>query len=262
MKKPIWWAVLIVAALAAIALFYYALQKMRPVPQRPVPPPAAAVPAPNAEVEPQARYPIQPEEKPLPPLSESDAAMREAVAGLLGDRALEDLLVPKEIVRRVVATVDNLPRRKLAPRLMPVKPAAGQFVTTGKDDDSAIGPANEARYAPYVRMIEAIDAKKLLAVYARFYPLFQQAYRELGYPKGHFNDRLVEVIDNLLAAPEIQAPVKLIRPRVFYEFADPELEALPAGQKILIRMGAASAAKVKAKLREIRGELTRQAPKQ
>ena len=60
----------------------------------------------------------------------------------------------------------------------------------------------------------------------------------------------------MLAAPEVQGPVKLTRPKVFYQFADPELEALPAGQKILIRIGAGNATKVKAKLREIRSELT------
>lgn len=262
MKKPVWWTVLVAATLGASALFYLAFQRMRPEPQRQAPPPAAAVPAPEVRVEPQIRYPINAEEKPLPPLNESDAAMREAVAGLLGDGSLEELLIPQEFVRRVVATIDNLPRKKLAPRLMPVKPAGGQFASTGKEGDAAISPANEARYSRYVRIVEAIDAKKLAAVYGHFYPLFQQAYRDLGYPTGYFNDRLIEVIDDLIAAPEVPGPVRLTRPKVFYEFADPELEGLPAGQKILIRIGAGNAAKVKAKLQEIRGELTAQGPKQ
>jgi Protein of unknown function (DUF3014) len=46
-----------------------------------------------------------------------------------------------------------------------------------------------------------------------------------------------------------------------YEFADPALEARSAGQKIMIRMGSENAAKVKAKLREIRREVTRRDPK-
>jgi len=40
-------------------------------------------------------------------------------------------------------------------------------------------------------LAEKVDAKAFMAVYTRFYPLLQQAYRELGYPKGYFNDRLV-----------------------------------------------------------------------
>jgi DUF3014 family protein len=49
--------------------------------------------------------------------------------------------------------------------------------------------------------------------------------------------------------------VKLLRPRVLFEFAEPDLETRSAGQKILLRMGPENAARVKAKLREIRREL-------
>jgi len=260
MNKSILWVVVIIAVVGGAAVLYYGLQKMRPESQRQVPPPAAVPSPPQTDAGPQIRYPIRTEEKPLPPLNESDAAMREAVLGLLGDKSLEALLNPQEFVRRVVATVDNLPRRKLALRLMPVKPVGGTLVATGGDDGAVVNQENPARYSRYVRMVEAIDAKKLVAVYVHFYPLFQQAYRELGYPNGYFNDRLVEVIDNLLAAPDAREPVRVVRPKVFYEFAEPELEALPAGQKILIRIGAANASRIKAKLRDIRGELTRQAP--
>jgi len=162
-------------------------------------------------------------------------------------------------VRRIVATIDNLPRRKVALRLMPVKPVGGTLLATG-GDAGAISPENAARYARYAAVVEMVDAKKLAAVYVQFYPLFQQAYQELGYPSGHFNDRLVDVIDNLLAAPAPGEPAKVVRPKVFYEFADPELEALPAGQKVLVRIGTANASKVKAKLREIRAEVVKQAP--
>ncbi|MGQ0653783.1 MAG: DUF3014 domain-containing protein [Betaproteobacteria bacterium] len=46
-----------------------------------------------------------------------------------------------------------------------------------------------------------------------------------------------------------------MRPKVLYEFVDPDLETRSAGQKIMLRMGAENAAKVKAKLREIRQEI-------
>jgi hypothetical protein len=42
---------------------------------------------------------------------------------------------------------------------------------------------------------------------------------------------------------------------VLYQFADPELERRSAGQKVMMRMGADNARRVKAKLREIRREL-------
>jgi hypothetical protein len=67
--------------------------------------------------------------------------------------------------------------------------------------------------------------------------LFQQAYENLGHPPEYFNDRLIEVIDHLLATPELPDPIPLARPNVQFEFADPNLEARSAGQKVLLRMG-------------------------
>ena len=89
-------------------------------------------------------------------------------------------------------------------------------------------------------------------MYRRYYPLFQQSYQRLGYPDAYFNDRLVEVIDLLLSTPTPEEPVALIRPNVLYEYAEPDLEALSSGQKLLLRIGNQHAAEVKAVLRELR----------
>jgi hypothetical protein len=101
--------------------------------------------------------------------------------------------------------------------------------------------------------MEQVDTQKLVQAYVRYYPLFQKAYQELGYPNGYFNDRLVEVIDHLLAAPDVPAPIALAQPKVLYEFADPALESRSAGQKILMRMGPVNEARVKAKKATING---------
>jgi len=45
---------------------------------------------------------------------------------------------------------------------------------------------------------------------------------------------------------------------VRFEFADPELEAMSAGQKILVRIGIDNELRLKTKLREIRHALTAQ----
>lgn len=227
------------------------------------PPPVAKVespPAPAAApVEPEIGHPIAQAEppEPLPALADSDAAIRKSLAGAAGERVLAEFLIASGIVRKIVATVDNLPRPKLSQKILPVKPASGNFIVAGSGDDAVIAAENAARYAPYVKAAEAIDTKKLVAVYVRFYPLFQQAYRELGYPKAYFNDRLVQVIDHLLLAPEIKGPIRVAQPRVLHEFADPELESRSAGQKLLMRIGVDNAQRIKAKLREIRREVAR-----
>jgi hypothetical protein len=43
-----------------------------------------------------------------------------------------------------------------------------------------------------------------------------------------------------------------VQPKVVWEYADPRLEALPAGQKVLLRMGPENADRVKARLAAIR----------
>jgi hypothetical protein len=181
--------------------------------------------------------------------------VRAAVAGLIGSQAFGDLVHPSGIVRRFVATVDNLPREAAPRRMFPVRSVPDGFRTTGSGEALAIGAANPARYALHLKALESLDSAALVGTYVRLYPLFQRAYEELGYPGRHFNDRLVECIDDLLAAPEVAQPVPLLQSKVLYEFADAQLETRSAGQKILMRMGAENAARVKAKLREIRSAL-------
>ena len=184
-------------------------------------------------------------------LKTSDLAMREALASLFEGK-LPAFVQPINLIRNIVATIDNLPRSKAAPRLWPVQPTSGALATMNAGDNLVIAADNSTRYAPAVALVHAIDSKQLVAIYVRFYPLFQQAYRDLGYLDGYFNDRLVAVIDHLLATPSVRRPIALVQPKVLYQFADPELEALSAGQKAMLRIGPENAAVVKAKLREIR----------
>jgi hypothetical protein len=154
--------------------------------------------------------------------------------------------------------VDNLPRKKLALQLRPVAPISGQLGTATMGDTTVIAPANAGRYTPFVTLIQAADTAAVVGIYQRFYPLFQEAYEGLGYPSQYFNDRVVEVIDHLLETPDLTGPIELARPSVMYTYADPALEALSAGQKTLLRMGAENATAVKAKLREVRAAIAAQ----
>lgn len=223
---------------------------------------APPVPQPGAAAAPGIRFPLPQADgaAPLPALEQSDSALRDVLSTLFGRSVFEALFAQRDIVRRIVATVDNLAREKAAQRLMPVRPAAGPFLVSGEGEARVIAPDNAARYAPFIAAAQAVDTGALVAAYVRHYPLFQQAYRELGYPQDYFNDRLVQVIDHLLAAPQVDGPVKLVQRKVLMEFADPELEARSAGQKILIRMGTANAERLKAKLGDIRRALAAQAP--
>lgn len=233
-------------------------------PPEPADAPADPPAAPAAESAPVILHPMPAPasagEPPLPALDESDQAVGEALTRVMGVPALPGFLYPDRMIRRFVATVDNLPRRKLPLQLIPVRPAVGRFAVSGAEPPVRIAPVNAMRYRLQVEALEAMDPAALVDLYVRFYPLFQQAYVELGYPRGYFNDRLMEVLDGLLAAPENAGHAELVRPSVMYKFADADLEALSAGEKTLLRMGEDNARRVKQVLRAIRAELVRRAP--
>lgn len=278
-----WLIVAILVVLAAGAYFYLSGPRQAeppavvssPVPDRqpPVepatePPPEAPLPE-AAESVMEAPPPPPVDEMPLPMLTDSDPAVLENLGGLLGEPAVEQYVVSDNVISRIVATVDTLGSRQIPGVVQVVNgPATGFEVTPieqperiirNEEGDEipqfVIDPANYDRYTPYVEMFEAVDAADWVEAYRNYQPLFLEAYRQMGYSEGSFDDRLVVIIDELLATPDATGPVELIKPEAFYLFSDEDLEALTAGQKIMLRMGNENARRVKEKLREIRALL-------
>jgi hypothetical protein len=226
----------------------------------PAPEPVGETAQPVADVvtpEPVAVPPLvtPPRTVPLPPLDDSDVDVLGGLTEIFGQQAVMQYLVPERIVRNIVVTIDNVPRQQLALNQRPIRPTPGVLVTAGADDTLVLAPANYARYEPFVTVASSVDAKTLVALYRGLQPLFQQAYEELGHPDASFNDRLVEVVEHLLATPNAPGEIRLVQPSVYYKYADERLEKLSAGQKLLLRMGPANAAAIKAKLRDIQAEL-------
>ena len=267
MKKGIIAVIVVVLAAVIVDRIYFADVEEAPQTRAvSLPPP---VPAPKV---PEIKHPIyeiqvgaKEREMPavtqeaIPKLHESDDPVREALAGFTDPEKLRSSIIFKNVIRRFVVTVDNLTRQKLPQNYRFVAAVPGQFAVEkgATEDHYTLSARNYARYNGLVALAESVDLKQLVILYTRYYPLFQQAYEELGYPDRYFNDRLVEVIGHLLAAPEPGGPVQLVQPKVFYEFADPDLEKLSAGQKIMIRIGPDNEHRVKAMLRKLLGMLVK-----
>jgi hypothetical protein len=136
MRNPFFWILLVIVLAAAVGLYFWRQQAERE--QRLLePPPAhtaeAPQPPPEASAQPQISHPVpavqlppDAEAKPVPPLTASDEAMRESLAGLVGRQPFGALFIPEDIVRRIVTTIDNLPRSKVATRALLVKPPTGR----------------------------------------------------------------------------------------------------------------------------------------
>lgn len=256
--KAVWYVVPVVVIGAGLGGYLYYTKHKAPPP----PPAARTVPlTPAPAAEPSVANPIPGDpnaaQPALPSLDDSDAPLHAALDKLGDAKSIDQVLVPENLVRNIVVTVDNLPRSKTAVERRPVKPTPGNALVLGTGDEITLSDQNYARYAPFISLVQSTDAKQLSTLYFHYYPLFQEAYESLGYPDKYFNDRLVEVIDHLLATPAPKGPLKLTQPRVFYEYADPKLEALSAGQKVLLRMGPENAGHLKKKMREFRALIAR-----
>lgn len=271
-------ALLVLAVAGYFGWQYYQSRQAQPAPEpepvatAPVVPPAPlepATPAIQHPVEPPAAEPAA-EPAPLPALADADPYVGDRLGELLGRPNVLRFLQLEGFVKRTVATVDNLGRSHAPVLVWPVNPTPGRFTSAKGADGAAetIHPDNAARYTPFVQFVESVDTGRAVALYRRLYPLFQQAYEELGFPGRYFNDRLVQVLDQLIATPvpatppavvlvEVKGEVVSTRPWVRYEYVDPKLQAMSAGQKILLRMGADNQRRIQAKLVDIRGRVAR-----
>ncbi len=247
---------ILILAVAVVVVMFVAKDDSdspSPIVQEPSPKPEIGTPTP---IPPRIQR-IEPPAEPvvLPALGESDAEILAAANETVGSPMVEALLVQSGIIRRIVVTIDNAPRDKIAMRVRAVNATPGRFQVAGEEGAYALSEDNFARYDDIVTWVDEVDAATLVDVYQRYYPLLQEAYQELGYPDREFNTRVIQVIDDFLAAPEIEGPIPLVRPHVLYKYAHPDLEGRSAGQRALVRMGNRNAGVVKAKLRQIRKEI-------
>lgn len=262
-------------ALALIGGAFWLGRRQSEPPPAPPPPPIARPaspappPPPPAPEKPAIAHPIETPRAPaLPGLDSSDDFLKKALDDLIGHKSVLSFVITDGLARRFVATVNNLATDNAPSGHWPVNRTAGRFETQAGDGGAVISAGNAERYTPFVRLVDGVDTQRLVALYTRVYPLLQRAYEELGFPGQYFNDRVVEVIDNLLATPAVNGPllVKQVtadgKPRPptaggLYIFDDPSLESRTAGQKILLRVGPDNARRLKAKLADIRRRIAK-----
>ena len=264
MKKAVPFTLLII--LFAGAAWYSFMKTADPIHEVPPPSIAPVLPDTVQQAPPQPQIdndvvypesesePVTPPE-PLPVLIESDSEVTQALAEISGSDPIAEYLVMDQVISRAVASIDSLTSRQVPVLINPIKPAGDKLIVDSEGERLVLSPGNFARYDGYVALLQNMSTGSLMSFYRRYSPLFQQAWEENG-GQGPFRDRLLEVIDDLLEAPDVAGPVYLTKYEAVYLFEVPELEAMTAGQKTLVRMGSANADVVKEKLIEMRAELS------
>lgn len=260
-----WIVGLVVAAvLAAAAWLYY---DTRNLPQPTIEPKGEeAEPAPALDLVPEEPHEeppsaAEPARQPAQ-LDASDQAAHADLLDLSADGALASWLVQDEIIRKWVAAVYAASRGELVGKHRPFKELSGPLKASGNTATGfLLSSDNYQRYDQPVRLLAQVDPGTAATLYRFWYPRLAQAFGELGIPDESFHQVTLKAIDQLLAAPKVEPPIRLVRPAVYYQFADPELEKLPDMHKLMLRMGPDNAARVKNKLVELRDELVEFQPR-
>ena len=239
---------LVIAGLAACSVFIYYQFRGAMAPDKPdlVAPPPSAPEAPPAEPT---------DDFEVPALDASDEVVRSLAETLSDHPRLAAWLAPDDLVRKfVAAVVDVANDESPKPHIGHLEPE-GDFGIREREGALLIDSGSFDRYDTYAAFFDGLEEEKALELHRRLKPLYDEAYRDLGYPGGDFDVALAKAIDRVLATP-IPAGNLVVKRRVStYRFVDPDLEALGPVEKHLIRMGPVNARKVKEKLRVLRAAL-------
>jgi hypothetical protein len=261
-ESPSWlpWALWSLIPLSLLGLYFYI---SRPEPtEAPEAEPALASEAPNRPAPAAEEAPDVEPEVQLPPLAESDPFLRELLSRLSSHPMLAELLVPDDLVRKIVVVTANVAEGASPARhLTYVRPEERMSVIR-TPERIVIDAESYRRYDPFTALVASVDAASAAKLFRVLEPLFDEAHAELGLTeRKNFEATLSVAIDQLLAAPVVDGPILLEAVSVNYALRDPKLQALNPAQKHLVRMGPENTKRIQAKLAELSTAL-KQSPRQ
>lgn len=189
------------------------------------------------------------------PLTDSDDEVTADLHALSESEEWHKWTETEDVIRKFSVVLDNLAAGAVALKPFPIPTPKPSFQVQYRDNRIYLDPKNYARFTPYVDVIRKIDADQLTDLYRKYLPLLEQAYAELDDVEGDVDKRVVASLDILLSTPEVKGDVQLLQKGGNFLFRDPALEALPAVQKQLIRMGPENARVIREKAAQLKQAL-------
>lgn len=193
--------------------------------------------------------------EPLPELDDSDAELLAQLGPLSESEEPSKWAPSDDLARKLTAVAYSLANGEVAYEYMSLPAPEGKFKVTGKGKKTYINSDNHARYDVYVKAVQALDVDHSVAFYLHYWPLLRTAFGELGEADKSLQAEVLAAIDLLLETPDVEGDIELVRPSVYYKFADKELEKLKPTQKLLLRMGPDNRAAIKEKLQAFKEKL-------
>lgn len=188
-------------------------------------------------------------------LRTSDVVVRELVSQLSSNPKLAAWLANDDLVRRFVATVDNIANGISPTSQLEFMRPKGKFEVLKSGDKITIDPKSFDRYDLATQVFVSLDTEGTVALYRELEPLIDDAYGEISPPGSRFSDRLDAAVEELLEVTPPKGDPKLKPKVVTYVYVDESLEGLSGAQRQLLRMGPDNMLLIKAKLRDLKAGL-------
>ncbi len=188
----------------------------------------------------------------------SDDLVRKLAETLSSHPEFSRWLLSRDLVLKFTAAVDNIAEGQSPRKHMSFFNPREEFGVITRRGRDYMDPAGFKRYSAVADVFSSLNVEQSVVLYRRLYNVIQEAYRDLGYPEGNFQNTLIRAMDELLEVPVIESDIALEKKIISYAIADPELERLSVAQKHLLRMGPRNVRTIQAKLREFRAAFLRQ----
>jgi len=245
------WIALILVGVVVIGLGIYfflggkSAKESSPIAEPPEKDATALIPKPSSE---PAKEPLTAARVALP---DSDDWVRKKTRELSPDTGWNAWLMHKNLIRRLTAAVVNISEGKSPRKHLSFLGSQKPFSALKKDGKFLVDHQSYNRYNLVADVFSSVDAAKAVELFKEFKPFFQEAYRELGYPQGEFQEVLTHALKELLAVPVVEGEVHIKEAILSYWIVDDMLEDLSEAQKNLLRMGPQNTRKIQKKLREM-----------
>jgi hypothetical protein len=189
----------------------------------------------------------------LPPLGQMDIFLRALLGSLSASPELARWLATDDLIRQMAHAIDVVSRGQSPARELGVLRPEGPLQTSGPARTLSINPASYRRFDGIARAVASLDPAAVAAAYRTIQPRLDEAYRGLGRTSLSVDQAVATALQVLIDTPAVADPIRLAPgPGATLGYADPDLQALPAAQKQLIRLGPENAARVKDTLRRIK----------
>ncbi|MGR8929700.1 MAG: DUF3014 domain-containing protein, partial [Gammaproteobacteria bacterium] len=190
----------------------------------------------------------------LPELPSSDQAFREAMLGM--SPQLAPWLKSAELIKKFTNIANDFSQGLWLEKHMRFLKQAQPFSVEKTEGGLVISDKSYQRYAALAHAVDSMDVGAVLAVYRKFRPLMLEVFDGFGYPPDRpLEDLFLKSAAQVLAAPVIEEPIFVVRPSVYYKYADQKLEGLSPVAKQMLRMGPKNTRMIQNKVRQLVQEL-------